>query len=172
MSQDPWNEQQSGQSRPSSDKEWQLLEKLLMQSGKESRRARRWGIFFKSLMFLYMFVILFLFSVPTWLGDKGGSIGGSHTALVDINGVISDQEFASADAIANAAALNQGFSGLLQLVPLHHLAGAALHCFRACLQDIQFPGNAIFGPLDIHGALVMFFDDQGLAREFLNLVVE
>jgi len=100
MSQDPWNEQQSGQSRPGNDKEWRLLEKLLMQSGKESRRARRWGIFFKSLTFLYLFVILFLFSVPTWMGDKGGSIGGSHTALVDINGVISDQELASADAIA------------------------------------------------------------------------
>ena len=103
MSQDLWNEQPSGQSsekpRPNSDKEWQLLEKLLMQSGNESRRARRWGIFFKSLMFLYLFVILFLFSVPTWMDDKGGRIGGSHTALVDIKGVISDQEVAGADAI-------------------------------------------------------------------------
>ena len=99
MSQDPWNEQQPEQSRPGNDKEWQLLEKLLMQSGKESRRARRWGIFFKSLTFVYLFVILFLFSLPSWMGDKGAGIGGSHTALVDISGVISDQELASADAI-------------------------------------------------------------------------
>jgi protease-4 len=99
MSQDSLDEQQSEQSRPGSEKEWKLLEKLLMQSGKESRRARRWGIFFKSLTFVYLFVILFLFSMPAWIGNKGGSLSGSHTALVDINGVISDQELASADVI-------------------------------------------------------------------------
>ena len=65
MSQDSWDEQQPEQSRPGNDKEWKLLEKLLMQSGKESRRARRWGIFFKSLTFVYLFVILFLFMVFT-----------------------------------------------------------------------------------------------------------
>lgn len=99
MSQDLWNEESSGQSRPGNDKEWRLLEKLLMQSNNEGRKARRWGIFFKSLTFLYLFVILFLFSLPSWMGDKGGSLGGAHTALVDINGVISDQELANADTI-------------------------------------------------------------------------
>jgi len=99
MSQDLWNEQNSGQSKPEGGKEWQLIEKLLMQQNKESRRARRWGIFFKSLTFLYLFVILFLFSVPSWMGESGAKLGGAHTALVDINGVISDQELASADAI-------------------------------------------------------------------------
>lgn len=99
MSQDLWNEQEAGQSRPGNDKEWQLIEKLLMQQNKESRRARRWGIFFKLLTFGYLFVILFLFTLPNWMGDKPVGLGGAHTALVDINGVISDQDIANADTI-------------------------------------------------------------------------
>ncbi len=99
MSQDLWNEQPSGESKPSGDKEWQLIEKLLMQQNKESRRARRWGVFFKLLTFCYLFVILFLFTLPNWVGESGPSMGGSHTALVDINGVISDQDVANADTI-------------------------------------------------------------------------
>ncbi|MEZ5525672.1 MAG: S49 family peptidase [Pseudomonadales bacterium] len=100
MSQDLWNEQEPGQStRPGNDKEWQLIEKLLMQQNKESRRARRWGVFFKLLTFGYLFVILFLFTLPNWMGDSSPGIGGSHTALVDINGVISDQDVANADTI-------------------------------------------------------------------------
>jgi len=99
MSQDLWNEQASGQGKPGGDKEWQLIEKLLMQQNKESRRSRRWGIFFKLLTFTYLFVILFLFTLPSWMGDSGAGLGGAHTALVDINGVISDQELANADTI-------------------------------------------------------------------------
>jgi protease IV len=107
MSQDLWKEEASRQgaqqsstaSRPGNDKEWQLLEKLLLQSGKDSRRSRRWGIFFKSLTFLYLFAILFLLSESTWVGEAGPSIGGPHTAVVNVNGVISDQELASADTI-------------------------------------------------------------------------
>jgi len=99
MSQDLWKEQASGQGKPGGDKEWQLIEKLLMQQNKESRRSRRWGIFFKLLTFTYLFVILFLFTLPSWMGDSGAGLGGAHTALVDINGVISDQELANADTI-------------------------------------------------------------------------
>lgn len=99
MSQDLWNEQETGQNRPGNDKEWRLIEKLLMQQNKESRRARRWGIFFKLLTFGYLFVILFLFTLPNWMGDSPANLGGAHTALVDINGVISDQDLANADTI-------------------------------------------------------------------------
>lgn len=102
MSQNSWDEQPSEQSRPNNDREWKLIEKLLMQSNKESRRARRWGIFFKSLTFVYISVVLFLFIVPTWMGSKAAGLGGAHTALVDINGVISDQDQANADAIMEA----------------------------------------------------------------------
>ena len=103
MSKDLWNEQTPSQPAGgnSDNKEWRLIEKLLMQQNKESRRARRWGIFFKLLTFTYLFVILFVFTLPNWMGDSKPGLSGPHTALVDINGVISDQELANADTIVS-----------------------------------------------------------------------
>lgn len=40
------------------DKSWKLLEKAVLAGVQEQRRARRWGIFFKSLTFIYLFVVL------------------------------------------------------------------------------------------------------------------
>ncbi|MHB0763236.1 signal peptide peptidase SppA [Stutzerimonas sp. NM35] len=80
---------------------WKLLEKTLLAGVQEQRRARRWGIFFKSLTFLYLFVALALFSPLLQLGgDKKG--GDSHTAVINVRGMIADQEQASADNIVGA----------------------------------------------------------------------
>lgn len=79
-------------------KSWKLLEKTLLASVQEQRRARRWGIFFKLLTFLYLFGILFLFS-PLAKMEKGTVGGTGHTALVEVRGVIADKEEASADNI-------------------------------------------------------------------------
>lgn len=82
-------------------KSWKLLEKTLLASVQEQRRSRRWGIFFKSLTFLYLFAALFIFS-PLMDFEKGASRKTSHTALIDIQGVIADKEAASADNIVTA----------------------------------------------------------------------
>ena len=79
-------------------KSWKLLEKTLLASVQEQRRARRWGIFFKLLTFIYLFGILFLFS-PFMDMESAASRSASHTALVEVRGVIADQEAASADNI-------------------------------------------------------------------------
>lgn len=81
-----------------SSKEWKLIEKTVSQMGVEQRRARRWGIFFKLLTFVYLFMIFGLMSQNLDDTSLGGS--GEYTALVDVRGVIADQEDASADAIA------------------------------------------------------------------------
>ena len=47
----------------------------------EQRRARRWGIFFKSLTFLYLFVVLLL-ALGAGSGGKDKALSGRHTALV------------------------------------------------------------------------------------------
>ncbi len=80
---------------------WKLLEKTLLAGVQEQRRARRWGIFFKSLTFLYLFVVLALFSPLLQLGD-GKNDGDSHTAVINVRGMIADQEQASADNIVGA----------------------------------------------------------------------
>ncbi|QBF27822.1 S49 family peptidase [Pseudomonas tructae] len=79
-------------------KSWKLLEKTLLAGVQEQRRARRWGIFFKLLTFVYLFGILALFT-PLMSMDKAASRSVSHTALVEVRGMIADQEPASADNI-------------------------------------------------------------------------
>lgn len=77
-------------------KSWKLLEKTLLASVQEQRRARRWGIFFKLLTFAYLFGLLALFT-PLLDFDGASKRGTSHTALVELQGVIADREPASAD---------------------------------------------------------------------------
>ncbi len=75
--------------------ERQTLEKVALAAVTEQRKTRQWGIFFKVLTFLYLFFVLFAFM--GWM--KGGEkVLGKHTALIDLQGVISSDE-ASADLI-------------------------------------------------------------------------
>ncbi|HYQ37409.1 MAG TPA: S49 family peptidase [Pseudomonas sp.] len=81
---------------PSDEKTWKLLEKAVLAGVVEQRRARRWGIFFKSLVFLYLFGMLLLVSP---LGRLDKATLKPHTALIEVRGMIADQERASADNI-------------------------------------------------------------------------
>ncbi|MEW6120793.1 MAG: S49 family peptidase [Pseudomonadota bacterium] len=76
--------------------ERQVLEKLAMSAIQEQRRTRHWGILFKTLGFLYLFIVLFL--AAGWFGGDGVAIPKEHTALVDLQGVIASDQ-ASADAV-------------------------------------------------------------------------
>jgi protease IV len=76
--------------------ERQTLEKVALAAIQEQRRGRKWGIFFKLLLFVYLFALLF---VGMGLFGKKESSQGKHTALVEVNGVISPTSQASADNI-------------------------------------------------------------------------
>jgi len=79
--------------------EREVVTQLAESSLREQRRARRWGIFFKALTFAYIGGILFMF------GDASltkVNINEKHTALIELNGVIADNELASADNIVTA----------------------------------------------------------------------
>lgn len=78
-------------------KSWKLIEKTLLASIQEQRRSRRWGIFFKLLTFIYLIIILAMFSS---CGDLASSSTEPHTALIDVRGSIADEEPASADNLA------------------------------------------------------------------------
>lgn len=85
---------------PTRDSGWErgLLEKLSTASLNEQRRARRWGIFFKFLIFTYLFMLVFLAMQDAELGDVSAK-GHDHTAMVEVNGLISDASKANADNI-------------------------------------------------------------------------
>ncbi len=80
------------------NKEWKLIEKLLGQAQAEQRKSRRWGIFFKSLGFIYLFSLLCLFSANR-PGDSL-AVAEPHVAMVDLNGAIMADSPASADLIS------------------------------------------------------------------------
>jgi protease-4 len=78
-----------------------VLERLAMSAIQEQRRARHWSIFFKTLTFAYLFILLFLFM--GWGGEKAETaLGGKHTAMVEMTGVIAANSQASADNIINS----------------------------------------------------------------------
>lgn len=75
-----------------------VLEKLAMSAIQEQRRTRHWGIFFKVLTFAYLFIVLFL--IMGWIGKSDGALStDKHTALIELNGVISADRNANADNI-------------------------------------------------------------------------
>lgn len=81
-----------------SDKAWMLLEKVVSSSQMEQRKARRWGIFFKSLTFVYLFILLSVMFSPSQMSD-GGDKSLPHTAVIEVKGTIAPNEEASADNI-------------------------------------------------------------------------
>lgn len=79
--------------------ERKALEKLASSALQEQRRARRWGILFKTLGFIYLFALLFL--ALGWTGKREPSLPGKHTALVELDGVIAADSEASAEKMTS-----------------------------------------------------------------------
>ena len=81
----------------SEHRDWQLVAAIAQESLSEQKKARRWGIFFKSVMFIYVLVIL----IGVLLSQGGGNGGPTkpHTAIVYLDGVIAANEEASANTI-------------------------------------------------------------------------
>lgn len=73
-----------------------ILERVLMASIDEQRRARRWGIFFKSLLAIYVLGFLL---VIAWGSLGETQLAGRHTALVDLDGVIAPDSESNADNV-------------------------------------------------------------------------
>jgi protease-4 len=86
-----------------------VLEKIALKALDEQRRQRQWNALFRLLWLIFFFLVL-----SAWLGwigrpdkDSVGPVSGKHTALVDLEGVISADSKASADKINKA--LNRAF---------------------------------------------------------------
>lgn len=79
---------------------WQqkVLEKTLLASVTEQRRARRWGIFFKTLIFAYVFVL-----TAAWFqGGKPKHALKDHVALIDMIGQIGQGQEVEADHVSTS----------------------------------------------------------------------
>lgn len=119
MTENQWDEP-SSEETSDKNKGWEreAIEKLAFAAVTEQRRARRWGIFFKSLMFVYLAVVLGIGMYPTvkqslGLGEDSG-VG--HTAIINITGVIAEGKEANADAIIKSlrnAVKNEDTKGII-----------------------------------------------------------
>ena len=91
------------------DTTWEnkILQHVLLAGVREQQRARRWSIFFK-LLFISGIIAAFYFSQTTKIINKNDFAKHEHTALININGVISAQDDASAENIIKA--LNSAYS--------------------------------------------------------------
>ena len=84
--------------RPRSNKEWKLIEKMVMSSQDEQRKARRWSIFFRFSMLAYLFVALMVFNPGMW-ASEGAKESAPHVGVVDLTGMIMADADASADRL-------------------------------------------------------------------------
>lgn len=96
--------------------QWQqnMIEKLAMSSLNEQKSARRWGIFFKTLAFIYLFTVL-AYAVG-WVVRDGKAVIGAHSALIDISGVIQPGGDVNADSVIDSLAdaySNKGTKGII-----------------------------------------------------------
>lgn len=116
MTENQWDESRSEEDDKNKGWEREAIEKLAFAAVTEQRRGRRWGIFFKSLMFVYLAVILGISLYPTFKKSMGGSDGEGHTAIINITGVIAEGKEANADAIIKSlrnAVKNEDTKGII-----------------------------------------------------------
>jgi protease-4 len=92
--------------------EWEriALERVALQAIQEQRRARQWNALFKLLWFTFAFLVLA--AMLGWIGRGESEPGsrttlGKHTAVVDVEGVISAEDKASAERLIKG--LNRAF---------------------------------------------------------------
>ncbi|MFU8798140.1 MAG: S49 family peptidase, partial [Gammaproteobacteria bacterium] len=91
--------------------EQKAIHDLLFETLKEQRHKRRWGIFFK-----LFYAVLLIAAIGLLLPKELEVLTEPHTALIDINGMIADDEDASADNVAtslNAAFNNKQTKGII-----------------------------------------------------------
>jgi protease-4 len=105
------------QQQPPKPDGWErdILEKVALAAISEQTRARRWSVFFRSLIFLYLAVIIGVSVYPDMKGELGGD-GKTHTAVINITGVIADGKDTDADGIIKslrAAVKNKNTKGII-----------------------------------------------------------
>jgi protease IV len=93
------SENETGNSGEQKSENWErdLLNRLSFASLAEQRRARRWSIFFKLLISSYILIVLVM--AMRGSSDDGSARFVDHTAIIEINGLISDATRANADTI-------------------------------------------------------------------------
>lgn len=103
----------SDQNQPDNSWQQQTIEKLALSGLNEQKTARRWNIFFKALLFIYLFIVLFY--ALGWISNSKTTTG-THTALIQVSGVIEAGGDVNADSVMGSlsdAYENKGTKGII-----------------------------------------------------------
>src|SRR3954464_10384418 len=97
-----WFTSRGSKMTDSTDPNWEreLISRLANDALIEQRRRRRWGIFFKLLTFAYITFLLVV--LVDWSSRADLTGGKKHTAMVELQGIISPGADASAEKITTA----------------------------------------------------------------------
>lgn len=103
---------------PDGNPQWerQLLERIAFSTLKEQKLKRRWGIFFKLAVLVYLVVVLVF--VVDW-GASEKLVESKHTALINVRGTIDATGEASAEKINGAlqsAFEDKGTAGIIMRI--------------------------------------------------------
>ncbi len=96
---DNQQDNQTSSSKPI-DAGWErsVIEKIALAAITEQTRARRWSVFFKSLLFVYLLGVFGLAMYPK-LKLEMGTDGKNHTAVIKLVGAIAEDKDANAETI-------------------------------------------------------------------------
>ena len=93
-------EQPPSRSPPGPERE--LLERLVLASLTEQRRARRWNLVLRFAWLVFLVTLAVVWTDPQWLHPDPG---GRHSALVEVSGVIGDDgDTSAAEVVAGLRA--------------------------------------------------------------------
>ena len=180
--------------------EREAIEKLAFAAVTEQRRARRWGIFFKSLMFVYLAIILGIGMYPSLKQNMGDADGEGHTAVINITGMIAEGKEANADAIIKAlrnAVKNEETKGIILHVnspggspvqasyiyneirkikaehpdlPIHAVASDV--CASGCYYIVAAVDNIYVNPSTLVGSIGVIMEGFGFVDTMKKLGIE
>ena len=101
-----WNRSKDQMPAPDQpDWERALINRMAGDYLRDQRTRRRWGILFNSLILLYFIGLLAAATAPNWMEEVSPT--KTHTALIEVKGVIASDAEASADHVI--AALRSAF---------------------------------------------------------------
>lgn len=103
----------------SENRDWELVASIAQTALDEQKKSRRWGIFFKLLTFAYISVVFagVYFQNKESVSNMG--VTTPHTAIVEINGAIADDQDASANNIVSglrAAFESEGSKAVMMVI--------------------------------------------------------
>lgn len=84
--------------KPQTEKEWALLEKVVLRQFEEQKKTRFWNTLFKFGVLAYLVLTAILIR-GAMTGIEMPEATDKHTALVDVQGMIADGQDANADSI-------------------------------------------------------------------------